>query len=107
MANPKMNTKELVKLSEEGKSVKEIRAFILFTYGKEGKEVTTELENAGISSARGKGTAEEFYLLLKTGVMSNEAFEAWIGGKTKNTVNHKSHYNGIRLLTNSIHGVKK
>ena len=52
--------------------------------------------------ARGTGFAARFYLSLGTEPMSDEAFEAFLDGESKNVVAHKSHYDAIRALANTI-----
>jgi len=50
------------------------------------------------------GFAAEFYTLLQKGVMSDEDFDKIITAGSNNVQKHRSHYNAIRVLTNSIHG---
>lgn len=50
------------------------------------------------------GFAADFYAALKDGPMDDATFDATISAGSANVQKHKSHYNAIRLLTNSIHG---
>jgi hypothetical protein len=51
---------------------------------------------------RGTGFAARFYLALETEWMSSEEFDAFLEGESKNTIAHKSHFDAIRVLANTI-----
>lgn len=95
-------TKDIVRLSEEGKTVKEIRGWLVFQHSIEGKDATAEIAKAGVGGSVSTGFAADFYAELREDTMTVERFEAIIAEGSKNVQNHKSHYNAIRELANSI-----
>lgn len=55
---------------------------------------------------RGTGFASRFYLLLEKGDMSEADFDKFLGVESANVKNHRSHYNSIRELANTIWDAK-
>lgn len=55
---------------------------------------------------RGTGFASRFYSLLEAGEMSESEFDSLLGIESANVKNHRSHYNSIRILANTIWAVK-
>lgn len=52
------------------------------------------------------GFVGAFYAELKKGAMSEKDFDAILETGSDNTRKHRSHYNAIRELTNTIHANK-
>lgn len=55
---------------------------------------------------RGTGFASRFYSLLESGEMPEAEFDSLLGIESANVKNHRSHYNSIRLLANTIWAAK-
>lgn len=55
---------------------------------------------------RGTGFASRFYTLLESAVLSETDFDALLAVESANVKNHRSHYNSIRELANTIHASK-
>lgn len=51
---------------------------------------------------RGTGFASRFYSLLENGEMSEKDFDLLLSIESANVKNHRSHYNSIRELANTI-----
>lgn len=93
-------------IANEGKTIKQIRGFLAFEHNLEGKEATALIAQAGIGGSVSTGFAADFYALLKDAPLSDADFDALIAAGSNNVQKHKSHYNAIRELANSIHAQK-
>lgn len=52
---------------------------------------------------RGTGFAARFYAELEKGPMTEKRLDEVLAVESANTINHRSHFNGVRELANAIH----